>query len=97
MMYPEAGPPDGFHEMLEKLFPGITMHVPDDILELWFPPGAVLGRYDDTARRADGDAGLATFERHLIKARAEDGRKRAEERGVRFGRPPKLTSRSCAA
>ncbi len=42
-------------------------------------------------------AGLATFERHLIKARAEDGRKRAEERGVRFGRPPKLTSSSCAA
>jgi DNA invertase Pin-like site-specific DNA recombinase len=37
-------------------------------------------------------AGLATFERHLIKARTEDGRKRAKERGVRFGRPPKLTT-----
>lgn len=37
-------------------------------------------------------AGLATFERHLIKARTEDGRKRAKERGVRFGRPPKLTA-----
>jgi|SRR5215469_4673118 len=36
-------------------------------------------------------AGLATFERHLIKARTEEGRKRAKERGVRFGRPPKLT------
>ena len=36
-------------------------------------------------------AGLATFERHLIKARTEDGRKRAKDRGVRFGRPPKLT------
>lgn len=36
-------------------------------------------------------AGLATLERHLIKARTQDGRKRAKERGVRFGRPPKLT------
>jgi hypothetical protein len=34
-------------------------------------------------------AGLATFERHLIKARTEDGRKRAKERGGRFGRPPR--------
>jgi DNA invertase Pin-like site-specific DNA recombinase len=31
-------------------------------------------------------AGFATFERHLIKARTDDGRKR----GVRFGRPRKL-------
>jgi DNA invertase Pin-like site-specific DNA recombinase len=37
-------------------------------------------------------AGLATFERHLIKARTDEGRKRAKERGVRFGRPPKLTT-----
>jgi hypothetical protein len=37
-------------------------------------------------------AGLATFERHLIKARTEEGRKRAKERGIRFGRPPKLTA-----
>ena len=36
-------------------------------------------------------AGLATFERHLIKARTDEGRKRAKARGVRFGRPPKLT------
>ena len=36
-------------------------------------------------------AGLATFERHLIKVRTEEGRKRAKGRGVRFGRPPKLT------
>jgi DNA invertase Pin-like site-specific DNA recombinase len=35
--------------------------------------------------------GLATFERHLIGARTAEGRKRARERGVRFGRPPKLT------
>jgi DNA invertase Pin-like site-specific DNA recombinase len=30
-------------------------------------------------------AGFATFERHLIKARTDDGRKRAKARGVRFG------------
>ena len=32
-------------------------------------------------------AGLATFERHLIKARTDEGRKRAQARGIRFGRP----------
>jgi DNA invertase Pin-like site-specific DNA recombinase len=31
-------------------------------------------------------AGLATFERHLIKARTADGRVRAKARGVAFGR-----------
>jgi DNA invertase Pin-like site-specific DNA recombinase len=36
-------------------------------------------------------AGLATFERHLIKARTDEGRKRAKAHGVRFGRTPKLT------
>ena len=36
-------------------------------------------------------AGFATFERHLIKARTDDGRKRAKARGVRFGRPAKLS------
>jgi len=35
--------------------------------------------------------GLAEFERELIKARTEEGRKRAQARGVRFGRKPKLT------
>jgi DNA invertase Pin-like site-specific DNA recombinase len=35
--------------------------------------------------------GLAAFERELILARTADGRKRAKDRGVRFGRPNKLT------
>jgi DNA invertase Pin-like site-specific DNA recombinase len=35
--------------------------------------------------------GLAEFERHLILARTSEGRKRAQQRGVRFGRKPKLT------
>ena len=36
--------------------------------------------------------GLAEFERDLIRARTGEGRKRAKERGVRFGRPRKLTA-----
>ncbi|MET4721809.1 DNA invertase Pin-like site-specific DNA recombinase [Bradyrhizobium japonicum] len=35
--------------------------------------------------------GLAEFERELIKARTGEGRKRAMNRGVKFGRPSKLT------
>jgi DNA invertase Pin-like site-specific DNA recombinase len=35
--------------------------------------------------------GLAEFERELIRARTGEGRKRAQARGVRFGRPCKLT------
>ena len=35
--------------------------------------------------------GLAEFERDLIRARTGEGRKRAKDRGVRFGRPRKLT------
>ena len=33
----------------------------------------------------------AEFERELIKARTDEGRKRAQARGVRFGRKLKLT------
>jgi DNA invertase Pin-like site-specific DNA recombinase len=36
--------------------------------------------------------GLAEFERSLIAARTGEGRRRAQERGVRFGRPRKLTA-----
>src|SRR4029077_8142096 len=35
--------------------------------------------------------GLAEFERELIRARTDDGRRRAQARGVRFGRPLALT------
>jgi DNA invertase Pin-like site-specific DNA recombinase len=37
-------------------------------------------------------ASLATFERHLIKARTTEGRKRAQARGIKFGRPLKLSA-----
>jgi DNA invertase Pin-like site-specific DNA recombinase len=40
--------------------------------------------------------GLAEFERELIKARTDDGRKRALARGVRFGRKLKLTKHQIA-
>src|SRR5215475_4452549 len=36
-------------------------------------------------------AGIAEFERELIKARTGEGITRAKARGVKFGRPPKLT------
>jgi DNA invertase Pin-like site-specific DNA recombinase len=36
--------------------------------------------------------GLAEFERELIKSRTGEGRKRAMAKGVRFGRPLKLTA-----
>jgi DNA invertase Pin-like site-specific DNA recombinase len=40
--------------------------------------------------------GLAEFERELIKARTDDGRRRAMARGKRFGRKPKLTAHQIA-
>jgi len=41
-------------------------------------------------------AGLAEFERSLILARTGEGRARAQARGVRFGRKPKLTQHQIA-
>ncbi len=35
--------------------------------------------------------GLAKFERELIRARTGEGRERAKARGVKMGRPPKMT------
>jgi DNA invertase Pin-like site-specific DNA recombinase len=40
--------------------------------------------------------GLAEFERELIKARTDEGRKRAQARGVKFGRKQKLTPHQIA-
>jgi DNA invertase Pin-like site-specific DNA recombinase len=37
-------------------------------------------------------AALAEFERSMILARTEEGRRRAQARGVRFGRKPKLST-----
>jgi DNA invertase Pin-like site-specific DNA recombinase len=38
--------------------------------------------------------GLAEFERELIRARTGEGRKRAQARGVKFGRPPQADAAS---
>lgn len=38
-------------------------------------------------------AGIAEFERHLIRSRTEDGRRAAQARGVAFGRPRKMSKR----
>jgi len=43
------------------------------------------------ARSGGSVGGLAEFERELICARTGEGRKRAKDRGVRFGRPRKMT------
>jgi DNA invertase Pin-like site-specific DNA recombinase len=37
-------------------------------------------------------AGIAEFERELIHERTRSGRVAAQARGVRFGRPPRLTA-----
>jgi DNA invertase Pin-like site-specific DNA recombinase len=39
--------------------------------------------------------GLAEFERELIRERTGEGRKRAQARGVKFGRPRKLNHHQC--
>jgi DNA invertase Pin-like site-specific DNA recombinase len=41
-------------------------------------------------------AGIAEFERDLIRERTSVGRKAAQKRGVKFGRPKKLTSEQIA-
>jgi uncharacterized protein involved in type VI secretion and phage assembly len=47
--------------------------------------------YASPRRATYQDRGSAwEFERELIRARTDDGRKRAQARGVRFGRPLKL-------
>jgi DNA invertase Pin-like site-specific DNA recombinase len=40
--------------------------------------------------------GLAEFERSLIIARTGEGRRRAQARGIKFGRKPKLTPHQIA-
>jgi hypothetical protein len=60
----------------------------------WLPiAGGYLGRHHHAARPVDADllGGLAEFERELIKAQTDEGKKRAKVAGVRFGRKLKLT------
>lgn len=41
-------------------------------------------------------AGIAEFERSLIRTRTAEGRKKAQERGTKFGRPPKVSEETWA-
>jgi hypothetical protein len=48
-----GGPPEGFREILDKLPLRVAMHVPNDVFEIWFPPGAANGIIDGaTSQRA---------------------------------------------
>ena len=53
-----------------------------------------VGQHDNTRRQNDHDgfAGIAEFERDLIRERTGAGRDAAKQRGVRFGRPRKLNT-----
>jgi hypothetical protein len=82
MMYPEAGPPDGFREMLEKLLPRIAMHVPDDILEIWFPPGAAAAGIVDASA-------LASAREYAAKYSCEFSYLSDRREGVFHKDPPK--------
>jgi DNA invertase Pin-like site-specific DNA recombinase len=55
---------------------------------------ATNGGHDDRARPPELTilAGLAEFERELIRARTGEGRRRALAAGVKFGRKPKLAA-----
>jgi len=59
----------------------------------WVKLGGFTGSYSDPplGLMLTILGGLAEFERELIIARTGDGRARAKAKGVRFGRPRKLT------
>jgi DNA invertase Pin-like site-specific DNA recombinase len=55
------------------------------LAEPWADTTSAVGKFIMTVF-----AGLAEFERDLIRDRTRAGREAAQRRGVRFGRPPKL-------
>ena len=69
-----------------QLAKGFALDIPLLILDDWGLEPL------DAGIREMPRGGLAEFERALIIARTGDGRVRAQARGVRFGRPPALTS-----
>src|SRR5262249_31607570 len=75
----------GLLDLLYQIFErGATFR---SIKDAWADTSTLHGRLLVT-----GPGGLAQFERGLIRERTDDGRIRAKARGVRFGRPHKLTS-----
>src|SRR6202048_2530701 len=57
------------------------------LAEPWADTGTSTGRFMIAAL-----GGLADVERDLIRTRTAEGRSRAQKRGQRMGRPPKLTA-----
>ena len=85
-----AGVPDGLLRLLAAPGPsgyeGEAAAVFRELAEPWADTTSPAGRMVLTIF-----AGMAEFERALIHQRTSSGRTAAMERGVRFGRPPKLT------
>ena len=67
------------------------LNILDDIAKRGAGFRSLHDTWADTATAHGVLGGLAEFERELIKARTDEGRKRAKDRGVRFGRPAALT------
>ena len=65
----------------------VPLELPESLGDAWADTTTPHGRLMLTVL-----GGLAEFERELILARTGDGRARAMARGVKFGRPPKLTA-----
>ena len=49
--------PDEVDQILQTLPPRTGFYIPDDILELWFPPGASAGLINDGAKKTAEDYG----------------------------------------
>jgi DNA invertase Pin-like site-specific DNA recombinase len=76
-------------ELIEQIhYAGATFQ---SLAEPWADTTSTVGKFIMTVF-----AGLAEFERDLIRERTRVGRAAARRRGVRFGRPPKLNSDQCA-
>jgi hypothetical protein len=88
---PQRAGPNGRAKFSEGQ--GITFYTRIDALKGLTPYLCGAARCHQPIR---DEASMESFgkpgERELIRARTGEGRKRAKERGVRFGRPPKLTS-----
>jgi DNA-binding NarL/FixJ family response regulator len=92
--------PSAFEEACKLGLEGIVSKRKDSVLDVVAKAGAGFRSLKDTWADTTTPhgrlmlivlGGLAEFERELIRARTGEGRKRAKARGVKFGRPPKLT------
>jgi hypothetical protein len=48
--HPEFNVPAELDDILDRLPTGLALHVPDDFLEMWFPPGVVADVMEKQAR-----------------------------------------------